>query len=191
MSRRMRLFIALNLPPAERRAVWTATAPLRDGTRGVSWVGEARQHLTMKFLGEQPAATVPALRDAMADVAQRNRALALELDGIGAFPNWSAPRVLWVGVPETPPLELLHHDMEAACAELGHPLDGRPFRSHVTIGRVKRPMARAEARALAATARAVRYSSVARVSTVDLMSSALSAAGPKYAVLAALPLRSD
>lgn len=187
----MRLFIALNLPAEDRRAIREATAPLRYGARGVSWVAEGRQHLTMKFLGEQQERALPALRSALADAARRNRALELELDGVGAFPSWTSPRVLWVGVAETAALELLHHDVESACVELGHPLEGRPFRSHVTIGRVKTPLSRDAARALAATARTVRYSGVTRVETIDLMSSALSPAGATYTVLAALPLGSD
>ena len=35
------------------------------------------------------------------------------------------------------PLELLVHRVERACAGLGFPVEGRPFRPHVTLGRVR------------------------------------------------------
>ena len=61
-----RIFLAINLPAAERRAIHDATSPLREAAAGVAWVAEEKLHLTLKFLGGLPAASVDALRGALA-----------------------------------------------------------------------------------------------------------------------------
>src|ERR687893_71978 len=129
-----RLFLAINLPVSERRAIREATAAVRAAGQHVSWVAEESLHITLKFLGEQPAASVEDLRATLAGVAARCPPLTLRLGGVGAFPSLRAPRVVWLGVEREPQLELLHHDVEIACASLGHELDGRAFRPHVTLG---------------------------------------------------------
>src|SRR5690242_10770634 len=50
----VRLFLAINLDPAVRRAVIEAVAPLRTIAPDLAWVREPNLHLTVKFLGEQP-----------------------------------------------------------------------------------------------------------------------------------------
>jgi len=47
----MRLFIAVNLPPAIREAVYTDVAPAREVAGAVKWVSPAALHVTLKFLG--------------------------------------------------------------------------------------------------------------------------------------------
>jgi 2'-5' RNA ligase len=189
----MRLFIAINLPAEERRAIRDAIAPLRamDDAREVSWTKEDALHLTLKFLGEQTEAMSQSLADALRSVAARHRTVEMELDGVGAFPSWRAPTVLWVGVVESPKLELLHHDIEKACADLGHEIEGRPFRPHVTVGRVRRPLVGAKARTLADAARGVPFQRSVLATSVDLMSSTLAPGGSRYAVVLAAPFRED
>jgi 2'-5' RNA ligase len=184
----VRLFIALNIPVAERQAIHAATAVMREAARGVAWVTEDRLHLTLKFLGEQPEGAISGLRTALATSASGHRPLRLELGGLGAFPNLRAPRVVWMGVSHDARLELLHHDIENVCATLGYALDGRAFRPHITLGRVRRELGREPARALARAARGVSYTGTMEVETVDLMLSELTPTGPRYSVLAAIPL---
>ena len=68
----LRLFIAVNLPEAERRAAFAATAALRQSPAPIKWVAEANLHITMRFLGavEQEQGTVigTALAQAVAKV---------------------------------------------------------------------------------------------------------------------------
>jgi 2'-5' RNA ligase len=184
----VRLFLAINLPPAERRAIRDATARMREAASGISWVNEDNLHLTMKFFGEQPEDALPRLRDALAGAVRDVEAPELGLGGLGAFPNLRAPRVVWLGVGAEPRLELLHHDVERACAGLGYEVEGRAFRPHITLGRVKGRLSGESARALAAAAREVHYASSVRARSLDLMASRLGAQGAKYTVMAAIPL---
>lgn len=185
----MRLFVAVNLPGPARRGLRAATAPLRDVAPDGAWVREENLHLTMKFLGDvEEEARLPALREALAATVARHRAFDVTLAGAGAFPNLRAPRIVWFGMRPAPRLELLHHDVETACAGLGYEVDGRPFRPHVTLARLKAPLAQPAARALAAAARGVRWSADVTVASVDLMRSTLGAGGSRYDLLHAAPL---
>ena len=186
----VRLFLAINLDPAVRRAIVEAAAPLRAIAPDLTWVKEPQLHLTVKFLGEQPDDLATTLAEAMRGVGERNRTIDAEVGGIGAFPNFRRPRVVWIGVTPEPKLELLHHDVESTCETLGIPVDGKPFRPHLTLARVK-PRA-GDPRALRALARAatdVDYVEEIVITGLDLMASELTTAGSRYRVLASVPLR--
>ncbi|HEU4563374.1 MAG TPA: RNA 2',3'-cyclic phosphodiesterase [Gemmatimonadaceae bacterium] len=180
----MRLFIAVNLPLEERRAMFAAAQPLRAAAPGASWVRAENLHVTIKFLGEVAEERVTELRTALSEAVAPHRAFALALGGAGAFPNLRAPRVVWMGAAPEPRLELVHHDIESACAALGYPVEGRPFRPHVTLGRVKKEHpGRDAARALGDAARRVHYEGEVEVVSVDLMRSTLAPGGSQYALV--------
>jgi 2'-5' RNA ligase len=186
----VRLFLAINLDPAVRRAIVEAAAPLRAVAPDLAWVSEPQLHFTVKFLGEQPDDLAPRLADALREVGERNRTIAVEIGGIGAFPNFRRPRVVWIGVTPEPKLELLHHDVESTCEALGLPVDGKPFRPHLTLARVKpRSGDPRMLRELARVAPDVDYVEEIVITTVDLMASELTTAGSRYRVLASVPLR--
>ena len=187
----MRLFLAINLPADVRRDIVAATTPLRDCAPELGWVDETRLHLTLKFLDDQPPATADAVRAATAQIAGRHREITMHLGGIGAFPNFRRSRIVWMGVEQDPRLELLHNDIEVVCEALGFDVDGRPFRPHLTLARVKQPLAEERVRALSNAARDVDFGADVVVQSLDLMQSELAPSGSKYSTIASAPLRSE
>lgn len=187
---RVRLFLAVNLPAEVRHAIAQAAAPLRAAAPGLSWVAEDKVHLTVKFLGEQSEDMAQRVASAMDDVAARNRVVDVEVGGVGAFPNFRRPRVVWMGVTPEPKLELLHHDVESSCEPLGLPIDGKPFRPHLTLARVRpRSSESRTMRELARAARAVSYVEEVVITSIDLMESCQTATGSAYRVVASSALR--
>lgn len=172
-----------------RRAVIEATSELRGAAPGLSWVDESRLHLTLKFLGEHPETIVASLREALDGVVRRHRAFPVDVGEVGAFPNFRRARVVWMGVHRDPRLELLHHDVELAFEQLGFPLEGRAFRPHLTLARVKDRASEQDLRALSRASKRVSYSGTADVRSVDLMRSTTGPAGSRYECLHAAPLR--
>jgi RNA 2',3'-cyclic 3'-phosphodiesterase len=185
----MRIFLAINPPPEVRRAVWDAAAPLRDSVNNIGWVAEAKIHLTLRFLGQMDEAAVPELAAAVTEVARTHAAPVIQLSGIGAFPGFRNPRVVWMGVEPEPRLELLHHDVEVACARLGFELEGRPFRPHLTLGRVRKRGTPAALERLRAAADEVRYTDDFFAQSLDVMESVPSPAGSTYRVRHAAPMK--
>lgn len=186
----MRLFVAINLPLPLRHAVHEAAAPLRDAVPWISWVPAERLHITVKFIGDQPDEIAGPLAATLTDAAGRHGALDLQTRAIGAFPNFRRPSVVWLGVEPHPRLELLHHDVEVAFERHGIEVEGRPFRPHLTLGRVPRRPDPESARALADARRRITFRPEIRVESVDLMCSELRPEGARHAVVAAAPLRS-
>ena len=134
MSDRLRLFVALDLPPDVRGALagW-ATRVAPDGVRPVR---AENLHFTLAFLGsrsQEEAAAVAALLPGLA------RPLG-PLSTAGAL--WLSPRrptVLTVALACPPQLQALQESVAAALAQsVGYEPQQRRFRPHVTVGRVAR-----------------------------------------------------
>lgn len=176
----MRLFLALELSPPVTAAAEEAIAPLRTLEPGLSWTVAERRHLTLKFIGDGDDALVERLIPAIDGVAARHRPTAMRLEGVGAFPSFRKARVLWIGVEGEPRLELLHHDLELACADAGVEVEGRAFRPHVTIARVRAPLDVERARALARAARRIPFSATQDVTAITLFDSVLAPSGARY-----------
>jgi RNA 2',3'-cyclic 3'-phosphodiesterase len=184
----VRLFFAIELDPAVRVALDHAVAPLRAGEPGLAWVRAEKLHLTMKFLGDVSEGDVEGLALAAGAVAARHRPFELTLGGVGAFPNFRRARVVWMGVESEPRLELLHHDLELACSEAGFEVEGRPFRPHITLGRVRDPLTLDRARPFARAARRVAYAASDEVRALALLQSVHGSAEPGYRRVFAAPL---
>jgi 2'-5' RNA ligase len=181
----VRLFVALNLPAAVRDALWRAAEPARALDPPVKWVRPEGLHLTLKFLGDVDDATETAVREALARAAgggETPRAITLALHGFGAFPDAHRPRVFWAGIEAEPPLELLQHRLERELEPLGFPLEGRPFRPHVTLGRAERDAQPARLAKAAAALEGLEFDAAVPVETVDLMRSTLQRSGAVYDV---------
>ena len=176
----MRLFVALNLPPAVREALWAATAPVRDLTLPVKWARRDGVHLTLKFLGDVTDEQEPELAAALARAATGTRALSLTLGEFGVFPDVKRPRVVWVGIAPEPGLEILQHRVEQEFAPLGFPTEGRPFRPHVTLGRAARDARPVAFAGLKEALGRLEFTESALVSALDLMESTLQSGGAVY-----------
>ncbi|TBR16955.1 RNA 2',3'-cyclic phosphodiesterase [bacterium] len=135
----MRLFLAWPLSGPAAEAAGRAIAGLRAAAPGARWYDPATLHVTAAFLGEVPASRVPELRAlaAAAEGASPSPQRAA-LEGLGAFPSWDAPRIVWAGVGEgAAALCALEAGLRARLAAAGFPIEDRPFTPHVTLGRLK------------------------------------------------------
>ncbi len=179
----MRLFVALNLPAAERRRLHRASRSLRESELPVRWLPPESYHLTLKFLGEVPTDEARRVELAVRDIAAKANPFPLELSDFGAFPSLRRPRVIWCGANALPQLRALKHDLEWELASLGFERELRAFHPHITLGRAD-PEARAgEFRDLEGLAGELTYSAVVNPSTVDLMQSRMGPSGATYAVV--------
>ncbi|MFH1132429.1 MAG: RNA 2',3'-cyclic phosphodiesterase [Pseudomonadota bacterium] len=140
--KRIRTFIALNLPLAVINKVAEVQAQLKEVAANqrlhVGWVPPANIHVTLKFLGEIPEESVLAVSDLLGERLSSRAAIPVTVKGVGAFPVPQNPRVLWVGVQsEDDSLTALAKDVDTWLAELGFPEESRKFHPHLTLGRVK------------------------------------------------------
>ena len=165
-----------------------ASRPIREAAGQASWVAPSKLHLTLKFLGDIDEGRVPEIAARLREIATAHRSITLDIGGAGVFPNLRAPRIVWMGVETDARLELLGHDIERAFEALGFPMEGRAFRPHITLGRLRSPLDAARRGALQDALRASTIRRRIPVQTVDLMASTLGAGGSSYRVLTAAPL---
>jgi 2'-5' RNA ligase len=136
----LRTFIAVTPPDAIRRLVGRHQAQLDAEGVVVRWVKPSNVHLTLKFLGDTDPAREDDIRRAMRAAAAGQAPFELALGGLGGFPNLSRPRVLWLGVTGAlADLQTVQGCLERHLTAAGHPAETRPFRAHMTIGRLRHP----------------------------------------------------
>ena len=64
--------------------------------------------------------------------------IRLIVGGLGTFPGAKKPRVIWVGLSgEVRRIVEVRDSLEEAFSRIGYPEEKRPFRPHLTLGRVK------------------------------------------------------
>jgi 2'-5' RNA ligase len=130
----IRLFAALDLPPDIIRNLEALLATLRRTAR-IAWSPPANLHITTKFIGWWPDERLEEIQTVLAGVPRRGP-IALDIRGLGFFPNPRMPRVFWCGI-EAAGLERLAADTDRATAALGVESEKRPFSPHLTLARIK------------------------------------------------------
>lgn len=138
----MRLFIALPLPHHVERFLESLIADFRSRTRpgAVSWVSPGNIHITLRFLGETDPKLLPDVRRVVSVAAETSRAEQITCNRVGAFPSLRKPNVLWIGSSEVPEsLRSLAQKIESDVQHLGFDKEAKPFKPHLTLGRVRQP----------------------------------------------------
>jgi 2'-5' RNA ligase len=154
----------------------------------VAWVAADNFHVTLKFLGEVAAASLPQIEATLGAAAAPAAPFTLGVRGLGAFPSPARARVIWAGAAEGAGAAIrLAARVEEALEPLGFVRETRPFVPHVTLGRAREPRRR-PALAAALAAGATREFGRVAVARVSLMRSALSPRGSRYTELRAFEL---
>jgi 2'-5' RNA ligase len=135
----VRLFVAVELPEPVADAVAGIAVAARERLPPASWVQRENLHLTLAFLGEVDEPSAGALEPALARAVGGQAPIAARIEGAGCFPPRGAVRVVWLGVEPAPALAELAERVRAAARRSGVAFDDKPFRSHVTLARCRRP----------------------------------------------------
>lgn len=138
MGNTLRAFVAFELPAEIIRFAENLQGNLKNCGLKLRWVKAQNIHLTIKFLGDIREASIPDVASAMQSAARGFGPLDLTVQGMGVFPNIKRPRVLWIGLGGQ--VDLLGHlqtELEEALEGAGFARENRPFKAHLTLGRVK------------------------------------------------------
>lgn len=134
----IRTFVCIEFPEAERERIAEVAATLREHRARVSWTAPQNVHVTLSFLGDVDESRVPEIVGAVERAAAGVDPFRLRIDGTGGFPTLARPRILWAGLAgATQALAKLQARVARELESIGLPLDERPFKAHVTIGRAK------------------------------------------------------
>ena len=189
----VRAFVAVDISHGARYTLSETTESLqRQALSTVRWVRPEGIHLTLKFLGEVDATLIDRILEALEPAARGTGPFSLGLSELGAFPSVDSPRVVWVGLSgDLAPLQELQARIDRQLhADLGFAPEGRPFRPHLTLGRLRQGASGEERRRLAKAMPQVTLSTDVswNVQEVRLIRSTLTPSGAIYDVLGSVLL---
>jgi 2'-5' RNA ligase len=108
-----------------------AVTHLREHLASARTSNPDQWHVTLAFLGDVPEAQ--PLYDGLAALAAAHEPFSLRLAGGGRFGR----RATWAGIGgDVVHLHALAEHVQDACRAAGVPLEPRPYRPHLTVGRV-------------------------------------------------------
>ena len=119
--------------------------PLLNGLRHslsheklINWVRPTNIHLTLKFIGETPPQDEPKIIAAVSKALENQKSFTMDFNRTGIFGARYAPRVIWLGMQQTPQ-ELLNLEEAVLTAfdNIGYQRDRQNFVPHLTLGRIK------------------------------------------------------
>lgn len=138
-----RFFISVNLPKLAQKELGKLIEKLEKFHWPVRWEKPEKIHLTLAFLGQLDQVKLPIGQKAVALAAQEIKPFAVSFKGLGAFPDFIKPRIVWVGLKgDLKSLAALQKSIRSELKKAGLWFDEKPFIPHLTIGRVKRGMSK-------------------------------------------------
>jgi 2'-5' RNA ligase len=131
-----RLFVAVAPPDGARADLDRALSPLRGAAGEPRWIPPERWHVTLLYLGKVADERTAELREALGTVVETSSSMDLRVSGAGWFGAGRRPQVFWAGLEgDVPALTGLADRLRDEAGRLGHPVEDRPFRAHLTVGR--------------------------------------------------------
>lgn len=138
MSEERRVFVAVPIPEPARAEIAALVDEVRrdEPARPVRWVRLDGLHLTIRFLGPTAESRVPALIDAIDDVAGAATPATVRIGPATAFPGRGRPRTLVLTIDRGgEALGAIAAAVNDRLADGGWPREERPFRPHLTLAR--------------------------------------------------------
>lgn len=189
----MRLFVAIDISEETRTQLRHVREALESQLAGarkpprVTWVRDEAAHVTLRFIGEVADDVAERVREALGQPFEQP-AFDIEWKGVGTF-GGRRPRVVWIGAAAGgDEASALADAVNQRLETIAGPGDDRPFRPHLTIGRVKEPGAGFDWPKAVAAIDAGRTRS--RIDRVVLYQSRTSPKGPAYTALTTTALLS-
>ncbi|MFH1848297.1 MAG: RNA 2',3'-cyclic phosphodiesterase, partial [Candidatus Omnitrophota bacterium] len=184
----MRTFIAIDLSEEARKTLSELQCELKESEADVKWVKAENMHLTLKFLGEISEEQAAKVKAALDIIASTVKPYEITIKEIGAFPGLDHPRVVWTGIEkgkkETTDLA---NKIELELEKLGFEKEGRAFKAHLTIGRVRGPKNKDKLKTAVQSAGRIKETP-SKIKTINLYQSTLTPRGPIYTCLHKSPL---
>ena len=137
-----RVFFAIDLPLSAKETLGAYISKLRKKSRSqpIRWTRPENLHITLQFLAEVKTEDIPILiQNVKKKITNTHRHAPFKLGVPHVFPNPFRPRVIVLEVTPQEDLAelstLIGHGIQSA----EYDIEDRPFRAHLTLGRIKQP----------------------------------------------------
>ncbi len=135
---KIRLFLAISLAETYQHEIRKLINAFESYSNQVKWVDDSHVHLTIHFFGSIESGRLESIKILFRNLALRFGPFDLYLKNLGAFPNLSRPRVIWVGLDgDLRELQDLKEACDLELVRIGYPIEEREFKPHLTLGRIR------------------------------------------------------
>lgn len=134
---KLRLFIAIDIDKEGIEKIIPFQEELSKKLKEVRWTKENTWHITLKFLGDVDVLKLEKITKTLMPLVEQFRPFYVELEKIDVFPDIRIPRVIFLDTKENETLINLAKSVEEVLIPLGFPKEGRDFKGHLTLGRIK------------------------------------------------------
>jgi len=133
----IRAFAAISIPESILDGIEQTTARLRKLGLDAKYTKRSAIHLTLKFIGNIEEVLVEDISDALERSTRPGMRFSLVVKGVGVFPDFRKPRIIWAGIEAQPLLTDLQRRVDSNLALLGFEPEKRVFSPHLTLARLK------------------------------------------------------
>ena len=141
----IRSFLAIELPAAIQKKIEEVQKDLKLSHADVKWVSPEKIHFTLKFFGNIEETRIEPIVKSIEGPIQTTSPFSLTIRGLGAFPHFKNPRVIWVGLLDGKGiLTSFQKQVEDSLEKIEFQAEDRPFQPHLTLGRTKSNRGREE-----------------------------------------------
>ena len=136
----LRTFISVSLPKEIVNIKKMLQSTIDSKGVEIKWVRDGNMHLTLKFIGHTPEASVEDINKTLKSVTEDFSSISLSIVGSGCFPRPERARTLWVGITgEKDKLNDFVDAINISLEPFGFPIQERKFIPNVTLARIKYP----------------------------------------------------
>jgi 2'-5' RNA ligase len=133
----IRCFLAFPINNELKAELKSVLDKLQGSGADVKWTSFENLHLTLKFIESFNENDLQKLKDTL-KAQLKFEPIVSHLDSIGVFPNFDHPKIIWASLQD--PNHQFAKVTEVLENTLGHfsiPKETRPFKAHITLGRVR------------------------------------------------------
>lgn len=138
----IRIFFAIDLPPLakEQLAMFVESLKKKLKSNAIRWSKPENLHITLQFLAEVKTEHLDALqKNVRAHLKDAAPISAIQIGAIHLFPSPFRPRVIVCEITPQEELRMLAKLIGDGILATPYEIDERPFRAHLTLGRIKQP----------------------------------------------------
>lgn len=138
----VRVFFAVDLPPETKEALYGFMGKVkkRAKSHAIRWTKPENLHVTLQFLAEVRSEHIDAvIQEVSKLITQAAKSTKLTFGEVTVFPNPYRPRVIVLNIEPQEELAALSAIIGKGIQAANYAIEDRPFRAHLTIGRIKQP----------------------------------------------------
>ena len=133
-----RIFIAIKIEGGETLLTMISLLKSQLSSEKIGWTNPENIHVTLSFLGDTEENLIKDINSMLKKNCEGSGRFELVIKGTGVFRNVNDPRIIWIGIEPSEKLLSLSHVVMKGLTDLGIKIEDRPFKPHLTIGRIKR-----------------------------------------------------